>query len=75
MDKWKSKRDEYLLEGTRPARRVLFLEIFGPWYRDKRTRDEDLVRRFLDGLYDEEVGFEVEFNKDPRNIDEAVFSQ
>ena len=42
-------------------------------YRDRRTRDEDLVRRFLDGLYDEEIRFEVEYHKEPRDIDEAVF--
>jgi hypothetical protein len=42
-------------------------------YRDRRTRDEDLVRRFLDGLLDDEVRFEVEYHKEPRNIDEAVF--
>ena len=42
-------------------------------FRDRRTRDEDLVRRFLDGLYDEEISFEVEFNKEPRDIDEAVY--
>ncbi|KAH3701639.1 hypothetical protein DPMN_076629 [Dreissena polymorpha] len=42
-------------------------------YRDRRTRDEDLVRRFLDGLSDDELKFEIEFNKDPRNIDEAVY--
>ncbi|MES9884357.1 MAG: hypothetical protein ABW185_26215, partial [Sedimenticola sp.] len=42
-------------------------------YRDKQTRDEDLVRRFLDGLYDEEVRLDIEFHKDPRNIDEAVY--
>jgi hypothetical protein len=41
--------------------------------RDGRTRDEDLVRRFLDGLYDEEIRFEVEFNKEPRTIDEALY--
>ena len=42
-------------------------------YRDRRTREEDLVRRFLDGLHDEEVRSEVEFNKEPQNIDEAVY--
>ena len=41
--------------------------------RDRSTRDEDLVRRFLDGLVDQEVKFEVEYHKEPRNIDEAVF--
>jgi hypothetical protein len=30
------------------------------------------VRRFLDGLFDEDIRFEVEYHKDPRNIDEAV---
>ena len=42
-------------------------------YRDRRTREEDLVRRFLDGLLDEEIRFEVEYHKEPENIDEAVF--
>lgn len=42
-------------------------------YRDQRTRDEDLTRKFLDGLYDEDVKFEVEYHKEPDNIDEAVF--
>jgi len=42
-------------------------------YRDRRTRQEDLVRRFLDGLLDDEMRFELEFNKDPRTIDEAVY--
>ncbi|KAH3888476.1 hypothetical protein DPMN_012511 [Dreissena polymorpha] len=41
--------------------------------RDGRTRNEDLVRLFLDGLYDEEIRFEVEFNKEPRTIDEALY--
>ncbi|KAH3777044.1 hypothetical protein DPMN_178480 [Dreissena polymorpha] len=41
--------------------------------RDRNTRDEDLVRRFLDGLVDQEVKFEVEYHKEPMNIDEAVF--
>ena len=31
--------------------------------RDRSTRDEDLVRRFLDGLVDQEVKFEVEYHK------------
>lgn len=41
--------------------------------RDKKTRDEDLVRRFLDGLRDEEARFEIEFHKDPSTLDEAVY--
>ena len=42
-------------------------------HRDRRIRDEDLVRRFLDGLLDQEAKFEVEYHKEPSNIDEAVF--
>ena len=42
-------------------------------YRDRKTREEDLVRRFLDGLLDEEIRFEVEYHKEPQNLDEAVF--
>lgn len=40
--------------------------------RDIQTREEDLLRRFLDGLYDTKAGFHVEFVKTPSNIDEAV---
>ena len=42
-------------------------------HRDRRTRQEDLVRRFMDGLTDDEMKFELEFNKEPRTIDEAVY--
>ncbi|MEW8546514.1 MAG: zinc finger CCHC domain-containing protein [Candidatus Thiodiazotropha sp.] len=41
--------------------------------RDKETRREDLLQRFLDGLMDEKARFHVEFVKEPDNIDEAVF--
>ena len=41
--------------------------------RDSRTRREDLVRRFLDGLRDDELSWEVEYIKDPSDIDEAVY--
>ena len=41
--------------------------------RDRNTRQEDLLRRFQDGLIDDEARFNVEFNKEPANIDEAVF--
>ena len=40
--------------------------------RDPRTREEDLLRRFLDGLQDGKAAFHVEFVKDPKNIDIAV---
>ena len=42
-------------------------------FRGETTRQEDLVRRFLDGLRDSDARFEVEYNKEPVNIDEAVF--
>ena len=42
-------------------------------YRDRKTRNEDLVRRFLNGLKDDEIRFEVEYHKEPDSIDEAVF--
>jgi hypothetical protein len=42
-------------------------------YRSEDTRQEDLMRRFLDGLLDDEARFEVEFHKEPSTIDEAVY--
>jgi hypothetical protein len=41
--------------------------------RDTRTRREDLLRRFLDGLYDDRARFQVEYVKEPNDIDEAVY--
>ena len=43
--------------------------------RDDNTRREDLLRIFLDELhvYDEKARFQVEYNKEPRDIDEAVY--
>ena len=41
--------------------------------RDPETRREDLLRRFFDGLHDEETSFQVEYVKEPIDIDEAVF--
>ena len=40
--------------------------------RDKQTRTEDLLRRFLDGLKDGSASFHVEYVKEPVDIDEAV---
>ena len=42
-------------------------------FRDHKTRQEDLVRRFLDGLRDSEARFEIEFHKEPEDIDAAVY--
>ena len=41
--------------------------------RNEATRNEDLLRRFLDGLYDERARFHVEFVKEPDSIDRAVY--
>ena len=40
--------------------------------RDSLTREEDLIRRFLDGLSERDAQYNVEYVKEPRNIDEAV---
>ena len=41
--------------------------------RDAETRREDLLRRFLDGLDNEQAQFHVEYVKEPCDIDEAVY--
>ena len=41
--------------------------------RDETTRHEDLLRRFLDGLQDENASFHVEYVKEPETIDQAVY--
>ena len=40
--------------------------------RSANTRKEDLLRRFLNGLQDDRARFEIEYHKEPDNIDEAV---
>lgn len=41
--------------------------------RDHKTRQENLVRRFLGGLKDGEARFEIESHKEPEDIDEADY--
>ena len=41
--------------------------------RDAKTRQEDLVRKFLDGLKDNDARFEIEYNKEPEDIDQDVY--
>ena len=41
--------------------------------RAHETRDEDLLRRFLDGVINEKASFHVEYVKGPQRIDEAAF--
>ncbi|KAH3699440.1 hypothetical protein DPMN_074395 [Dreissena polymorpha] len=45
-----------------------------PTRSERRAREEDLVRRFLDGLLDEDTRFEVEYHKEPATIYEAVYN-
>ena len=40
--------------------------------RDCTSRRDDLLRRFLSGLADNDASHDVEFVKDPRDIDEAL---
>lgn len=40
--------------------------------RDNLTRQEDLLRKFLDGLHDDRVRAQVEYVKDPSDIDQAI---
>ena len=40
--------------------------------RDSKTRDENLLRKFLDGLSYKEAQFHVEYVMDPRDLHEAV---
>ena len=41
--------------------------------RDRETRREDLLRKFLDGTFDDKARFHVEYVKEPNSIDEAVY--
>ena len=41
--------------------------------RDCRTKHEYLDRRFLDGMKDNEARFEIEYHKEPDDIDQAVY--
>ena len=41
--------------------------------RDWTIRREDLLRRFLDGLTDGKTSQQVEFVRDPKDIDSAVY--
>lgn len=64
------KHDETVEEYAADLKRLYFKAYKS---RDSKTRQEDLVRRFLDGLKDSEARFEIEYNKEPNDIDEAVY--
>ena len=51
-----------------------FKWVYGKAYpqQDSASRDEDLLSRFLNGLIDQKAHQQVEFVKDPANIDEIV---
>ena len=40
--------------------------------RDNKTKQENFMRRFLDGMWDNETHFEIEYYKEPNDIDKAV---
>ena len=40
--------------------------------RDRETRNQDLLRKFLDGLTDDRARFHIEYIKEPADIDHAV---
>ena len=67
----RTQRPNETVEDFAADLKKLYEKAHGYW--DRRTCDEDLVRRFLDGLHDDDNRFEVEYHKDPRNIDEAVY--
>ena len=48
--------------------------VYGKAYHqyDSTTQDEDLLCRFLNGLMDQKACQEVEFVRDPANIDETL---
>lgn len=64
------KHDETVEEYAADLKRLYFKAYKS---RDSKTRQEDLVRRFLDGLKDSEARFEIEYNKEPEDIDDAVY--
>ena len=69
-----SKRDQHYgetVEAYAAELKMLYDKAHG--YREGRIRQEDLVRRFLDGILDDEARFAVEYQKEPEDIDEAVF--
>ena len=67
----RSQRQNESLEEYAADLKRLYDKAHG--YRSRRAWDEDSVRRFLEGLLDDELKFELEFNKEPANIDEAVY--
>ena len=43
-------------------------------HRDKHTREEDLLQRFIDGLRDPDMKFALKVHKNQQTIDEAVYN-
>ena len=67
----RSQRQGETAEEYAAELKMVYDKAYG--FRDRRIRNEDLVRRFLDGLRDEDARFEIEFHKEPETIDEAMF--
>lgn len=69
-----SRRDQYeneTAEEYATELKRLYAKAYS--HRDNRVKQEDLVRRFLDGLKEDDARFEVEFHKDPQSIESAVY--
>ena len=64
-------REDESIEEYAEALRCLYFK--GYEHRDRQTREEDLVQRFLDGLRDPDMRFTVEYHRKPTTLDEAVY--
>lgn len=67
----RSQRPNESVEEYAADLKILYDKAHG--YRDKHIREEDLVRRFLDGLREDDIRFEVEYHKEPETLDQAVY--
>ena len=63
--------EEESIEEYAIALRCLYFK--GYKHRDRQTREEDLVQRFLDELRDPDMRFAVEYHRKPTTLDEAVY--
>ena len=67
------KRDQKASE-TEETYAAKLKHIYGKAYpkHDNSAQDEDLLYRFLNGLLDQKAHQQIEFIKDPTNIDDAL---
>ena len=67
-----SKRDQHQGEAVDEYAADL-KRLYNKAHPDPETRQEDLLRRFLNGLLDERARFQVKYVKEPKDIDDAVY--